>query len=636
MMKLTVRQLKLLQYISDFPELKLNDYSKALSISLPTLKTEFKHMEKLLHRYHVIIDISGKNNLQVWGKENLTRLLIDSKNFLEFPLENQIILLLLLTDDFVILQDIADKLFISKSKIEKSMPDILKKYPNDFQSLRHYGIRCIMPEAEKRALFAKLLMTYFKGINLLQEADDFHTMHFPIFDYMNKESAVAANEVIFILQNNKDFTFTDESVCQLFLCFLFMISNYKSKNPHIVSEIFVNIIQDLPNSMMYLKSAQDIAEIIGIGDNHNEVCYICYMLMSLRKQSVFDINAIVEQMQGVIFKIFDMINSRLSIDLSQDNELLNSLSLHIYATVLRKDMLKPANIDCRFNELCYQYPVSFEMAVIASQIIRQQYQYNVSQNEMIYLLLHFQVAIERLKTQEGKIRAIVICHYGMAAATLIATKINTLFGTIKITGCYSMYDFLQLEKHDYDLILSTEKIVEVKTPVIYVSPAVRENELEQILRFINNKNVNNILKLIIMEATVLHYEEVENVQSLLQNAVQTLVDNKNTDEAYLNSVLEREAISPTDIGCFAVPHGNPNFVYKTKLLIIALDKGVKWNKSAVKYVFLFAVSKEDFQKNFAPLTVFYKKLMRLNLNQEKIDELKSDDLKNDLIKILDI
>lgn len=636
MMKLTNRQFKLLQYINDFPELTLNDYGKAMNISVPTLKTELRHMKSWLKEYHITIEFFGKNNLKVSGKENLTHLLIDSRNFLEFSLENQIVLLLLLTDDFVVLQDIADKLFISKSKIEKSMPDILKKYSNEVQSLRHYGIRCIMSEAERRALFAKLLMNYFKGVDLLQEADNFNVMHFPIFDYIDKESAVTANNIIAILQNNKDFSFTDGSVCQLFLNFMLMINNYKKENPHTVSSIFVNIVHDLPNSMIYLKSARDISKIIGCGDNNNEVCYICYILMSLRKQNVLDIKNIVSQMRGVIFKIFDTINLRLSIDLSGDSELLNSLSLHIYATVLRRDMLKPADIDCRFNELCYQYPVSFEMAVIASEIIKEQYQYNVTQNEMIYLLLHFQVAIERLKTQEGKIKAIVICHYGMAAATLIATKINSLFGTIKIIGCYSMYDFSQLNKHNYDLILSTEKIVKSKTPVIYISPAVREDELEQILRFINNKNINNILKLIIMEATVLHYKTAENVKTLLQDAIRTLVDNKNADEEYLNSVLEREAISPTDIGCFAVPHGNPEFVHKTKLLIISLDEGVEWNKSIVKYVFLFAVSKEDFKKKFTPLTVFYKKLMKLNLNQEKIVLLKEKDLKNNLIEILEI
>ena len=317
-------------------------------------------------------------------------------------------------------------------------------------------------------------------------------------------------------------------------------------------------------------------------------------------------------------------------------ELVKNLSLHIYATVLRKDMLKPANLDCQWNELGYQYPVSFEMAVIASSIIKEYYQYDVSRNEMIYLTLHFQVAIERLKIEEQKIRAIVICHYGMAAATLISTKINSLFGVIRIIGCYSMHDFLNLNKHDYDLILSTEKIEHSKTPVIYVSPAVRENELEQILKYINNKNVSNTLRLIIMESMVLNYKRAKNIDEILSSGIKALIDAKLVEPEYLNSVIEREKISPTDIGCFAVPHGNPNFVNKTKLLIICLDEGVKWNKSMVKYIFLFAVSKDDFNKNFTPLTIFYKKLMRLNLNLDKVDNINSKIFKSKLLELLNI
>lgn len=637
-MNLTVRQFKLLQYINDFPDMTLEDYSRALEISLPTLKSDIKNMEKLLKQYHIMLQVSGKNNLQIWGKENLTHLLIDSKNHIEFSLDEQVILLLILSDDFVVLQEIADRLFVSKSKIEKLMPDILKNYSNDFQSLRHYGIRCISPEAERRALFAKLLSAYFKGIDLCAEMEDFHTKHFPILDFISKDDVVLANNVIKLIQENKDFSFTDESACQLFLCFLLMINNYSNNKQKIVSNIFTQIIKDLPNATIYLKVARDIANLLDLKANHNEICYICYMLMSLRKQNVFDVDEIVKQMETIIYKILENINHRLSIDLAQDYELVKSLSLHIYATVLRKDMLKPANLDCQWSELGYQYPISFEMAVIASSIIKEYYQYDVSRNEMIYLTLHFQVAVERLKTEEQKIKAIVICHYGMAAATLISTKINSLFGTIKIVGCYSMYDFLRLERHDYDLILSTEKIVENKNkvPVIYVSPAVRDNELEQILRFINNKNVSNILKLIIREAVVINYAKTGTVESILSAGINKLIDKKIVKREYLDSVIEREKISPTDIGCFAVPHGNPNLVNQTKLLIISLDEGVQWNKSVVKYIFLFAVSKEDFNKNFTPLTIFYKKLMRLNLNSEKIENLSKDDFKNDLIKLLNI
>lgn len=636
MMNLTIRQFKLLQYINDFPDMSLNEYSQALEISIPTLKSDIKNMEPFLNKYHIILQMSGKNILQVLGKENLIHLLIDSRNNIEFSLDEQIRLLLILSDDFVVLQDIADKLFVSKSKIEKLMPEILKNYSNDFQSLRHYGIRCISPEIEKRALFAKLLSSYFKGINFSTEINNFHTKHFPILDFINQENILLATNIIKLIQNNDEFSFTDESVCQLFLCFLLMIHTHQQHPQTQISNIFTQIIKDLPNAPIYLKTARKIAKHLNLTNNYNEICYICYMLMSLRKQTVFDTETTVEQMQDIISQILEKIYHRLSIDLSLDTELIKNLSLHIYSTVLRKDMLKPATLDCQWNELGYLYPISFEMAVIASSIIKQYYQYNVSRNEMIYLTLHFQVAIERIKTTERKISAIVICHYGMAAATLISTKINSLFGAIKIKKCYSMYDFLRLETHDYDLILSTEKIQNSKKPVIYVSPAVRENELAQILKFINTKNVNNILKLIIMESTVLNYKQANSVSEILSNGISHLIDKNIVKKEYLSSVLEREKISPTDIGYFAVPHGNPNFVNKTKLLIISIDNGVQWNKSIVKYIFLFAISKEDFNKNFTPLTSFYKKLMRLNINSEKINQINNHNLKNDLIKLLNI
>lgn len=307
-MKLTVRQFKLLQYINNFPDMTLEDYSKALEISIPTLKSDIKNMEKFLAEYHIILQMSGRNILQVWGKENLTHLLIDSKNSIEFSLDEQILLLLILTDDFIVLQDIADKLFVSKSKIEKLMPDILKTYSNDLQSLRHYGIRCISPEAEKRALFAKLLSAYFKGIDLCREVEDFNTKHFPILDYISKDSVLIANNVIKIIQDNKDFSFTDESACQLFLCFLLMIDNYKKHKDKTVSSIFTNIIKELPNATIYLKVARDIATLLNLDKNYNEICYICYMLMSLRKQNVFDVDAIVNQMQDIIYKILENID----------------------------------------------------------------------------------------------------------------------------------------------------------------------------------------------------------------------------------------------------------------------------------------------------------------------------------------
>ena len=50
-------------------------------------------MEKFLAEYHIILQMSGRNILQVWGKENLTHLVIDNKNSKEMSRDEQILIL---------------------------------------------------------------------------------------------------------------------------------------------------------------------------------------------------------------------------------------------------------------------------------------------------------------------------------------------------------------------------------------------------------------------------------------------------------------------------------------------------------------------------------------------------------------
>ncbi|MCB5942896.1 helix-turn-helix domain-containing protein, partial [bacterium 210820-DFI.6.52] len=80
------------------------------------------------------------------------------------PIQNQILMTIILERDFVTIQEIADKLFVSKSLIEKQLVSILKEYKDDIQSIRHYGIRYSSSKLDRMSLFVKLVIPYMKGI----------------------------------------------------------------------------------------------------------------------------------------------------------------------------------------------------------------------------------------------------------------------------------------------------------------------------------------------------------------------------------------------------------------------------------------------------------------------------------------
>lgn len=634
-MKLTLRQVKLLQYLDEYPETNAKELSGELQVSLQTLRSELENITDVLAKYDIFIELSSKNNIWIRGRENLTRMLKSTKSMREFLLEQQALLVLIMVDEFVVQQEIADKLYVSKSLIEKLMTSLFKKHPDDFQSLRHYGIRCTLPQLERRSVFVKLLLPYFCGIDFRKELEEFHTLHFPLLQYFTQKDFDTSIAMLEQVQKAESFSFTDESMCQLFLCFLYLQRHQRLNHKGRIGDTLAEIVRGLPDMERYMGVAIQLAYIAGLADDKNEISYICYLLMMLRKQKLLDTQEIIMKMQALVSEILDTIFKRLSINLLNDTELFNGLSLHIYATVLRQEILKPVSLDCDLDDTRRQYPLSFEMAVIVSEIIQKKYNYVVSEAEMVYLMLHLQAAVERMRNNEPKIRTIVVCHYGMAAASLIETRIDRLFSSIKIIGEYSVHNFVHAKAVDCDLVLTTEKIPDCKVPVIYVTPALRENELKKISDFVETKSINKMLELIVMDSLVLEVVR-RDVEDILLVATELLQQGGYVNQEYFLSVMERENLSPTDVGGIAIPHGNPNFVNKTKLLIVKLSEPVMWRTSLVRCVFLFAISREQFQQNFSLFSSFYKKLVKSNMKDRAADivALSENELKKNLVKLM--
>lgn len=120
--------------------------------------------------------------------------------------------------------------------------------------------------------------------------------------------------------------------------------------------------------------------------------------------------------------------------------------------------------------------------------------------------------------------------------------------------------------------------------------------------------MESILMLYIMQAHIIDIEGAEDARAVLRRAADVLEQEGCVTPAYFDSLVEREQLSSTDLDNIAVPHGNPDFVQRTQLLILRLKTPVHWRLSDVQTVFVFAVSRADFQKRFRLISSFYKRL----------------------------
>src|SRR5699024_28429 len=105
---------------------------------------------------------------------------------------------------------------------------------------------------------------------------------------------------------------------------------------------------------------------------------------------------IKEDVQQLTSHILSQIDKKYGLNLSNDQKLLLALSLHLqpamnryrYKMNLRNPMLE---------EIKTKYPFSFEVALTGADSINEKMDISIHENEIGYMALHIQVALERQK-----------------------------------------------------------------------------------------------------------------------------------------------------------------------------------------------------------------------------------------------
>ena len=143
-----------------------------------------------------------------------------------------------------------------------------------------------------------------------------------------------------------------------------------------------------------------------------------------------------------------------------------------------------------------------------------------------------------------------------------------------------------------------------------------DGELKQIGRFVEAKCTESMLAMFLQNAKILTLNGKESKEAVLEKAARFLEKDGCVTQDFLTSLQAREKVSTTDIGDIAIPHGDPDYVQRTQMLIVRMKKPVPWGQSAVKIVFMFAISRQQFEKNLQMFSSFYKALARVNTRAE--------------------
>lgn len=283
-------------------------------------------------------------------------------------------------------------------------------------------------------------------------------------------------------------------------------------------------------------------------------------------------------------------------DLSADERLQENLRMHLNATFTR--IASGFHIS---NPLKDEILKNYTQLFLIVQSIAEEFKepsWQIPDEEIAYLTVHLQGAIERLQEQQtGHYRTVIVCNYGIGVSAFIEAKIKRLFPTIETLALLAVDEFPYFpETEQLDFVLSTVPLT-TELPVFEISPLFESTDQQKLNAYLATSHekatrhfdISQFTNPFLVQTQLPLTGQAEVLQAMVAN-----VRKKNyVTDKYLVTVLAREAKASTRVGSLiALPHGDPTEIKHSFLAIATLAQPVDWGYGQVQFLVLIGLQKD--------------------------------------------
>ena len=482
-----------------------------------------------------------------------------------------------------------------------------------------------------------------KALQVYVDQEQFFRSEEKLEYFFSKEDIKVCKEAISRLCQKYNSHFSEEYLSLLLVeCLVFKC---RTENNSYLTERTSNLINDLNHLEVYFFSGELLESIFNKPFSEISPFEIEAMAYSLLAYG-FSIQSAdyIQNIEQQVDKLIEKVSSLLSLDLTEDNHLKLMLSNHISKMIFRlRNQIYITNP--ALEEIKKQYSSLFNVIWIAIRDLSKCYEVNISNEELAFIVIHFQLAIEKIVKP---LNVVVICQNGIATSELIMSKVHKIFDSdAKIINInVREIDFYDLS--NIDLIISTISLPEVPVPVIEVSPILTKGEIESIRSFYTEHMTDNYslmrtsldgrkfnlesLQTLIKTPTLIR-ASVKNKRECIEKMIGECDSTNQKNKEFKNSILERETLGSTSVYTgVALPHCDPRFVEHSELIIMTLEKPINWGKNNVKLVILIAVAENDIPIFKDSLIALYSVIENQELMNELVQMDNGDEIKSRLLK----
>lgn len=500
---------------------------------------------------------------------------------------------LLYSQDYVILDDLTNEVFVSRNTLQnyiKPIKETLETYNLIYVSKPNLGVKVFGNEKDKREcllneILCKDTPTYIIGFTKEEQ------MLFRDIDLFEIQTLV--NQLL----NKHDIHASDYDRKNLIMHCALMISRVKTENyiPFDVQFPIQDDIYELIEQLcIQLENKFDIQITSG------EKQYIYLHIASNTHMNIYSVNTV--KLQNQITKLLEVIYEEYNFDLRQDAILKKDLFNH-FSSILSSKNIYMNKKNPLLNTIKTNFPLPFEITLTSTAKVFSE---ALTEDEIGYISLHIGAAIERCFTSMyQKKRVVLVCGSGIATTRMLEARLQTFFNSkIVIVNKISYAEFMHYDFANIDFVISTIPIQSDNIPVEIVDFTLKNTDIEKISKRLSHmdKKANFVTKFFDKQL-FLHKSNAVTKEDVLKELAHLLENQNIVSDTFIHSVLKRESIACTNLNdIFAIPHPMEACSNETKVAVAILDQSVEWNDKHEEVQIIFMISiKQGEQKQFEHL-----------------------------------
>jgi mannitol operon transcriptional antiterminator len=541
-MNISSRQRMILEIlVREETGITVHEIAEKIQVSSRTVHRELNDLETLLEPYGIQIVKRAGVGVQINGKEeNIDRLLseLSSVATTEFtPNERKALILCMLleADEPVKLLSLAYDLKAAIATISHDLDELEDWLRQNGLSLirkRGYGIEIAGPEAAKRRAISNLIVQHLDESELIwfikqsipnKSLPIKNSISNRLLGLIEKEKLSKVEIALRDIEKELSFPLADSAYIALVVHLSLVIERIARGEKIEFDPYYLAQLKETNEFKIAKHIIDRLSEIFELEFPEAETGYITTHLMGAKlrqsKEDLFDMSDL--QLKKKIQMLVRICEEKLDRKFLDVQSLYHGLLTHMYPALHR--MLQNMSIrNPLLEQIKKDYPFLFQ--VVQEAVAEVFPTLRVPDEEIGFLVMHFGSSLEKEHYKLHKYRAYVVCSSGIGSSKMLASRIKKEIPEIEVIKNISLFDIGDIDRTQYDLIISTISLPIQEERVVIVSPLLSQNEIAKIKAYLQNITIESKANDTLTEKNFYEYPvlALQTIQSRINHVVELI------------------------------------------------------------------------------------------------------------------